>query len=83
MNHNSWSLYSTYIIKSISHNIFYIGHTNNLEDRIKRHNTNRNKYTAGKGPWELIYQYEFDTRKEAGQKRNLNHLKTENIFLTG
>ena len=43
-----------YIIFSESSNIHYLGHTNNLEDRIIRHNQGRNKFTKGKGPGKLI-----------------------------
>ena len=58
-------MYSTYVIKSLTNDKYYIGQTNNLEDRIKRHNANRNKYTKGKGPWKLIYSKGFSTRSEA------------------
>ena len=60
-------MYYTYVIKSLFLNIFYIGQTNNLTDRINRHNQNRNKYTKGKGPWELIFSKSFETRSEAVQ----------------
>ena len=43
-----------YIIYSSSHNIYYIGQTNDLDDRMIRHSSNRSKFTKGKGPWELI-----------------------------
>ena len=60
-------MFYTYVIKSTSLDIYYIGQTNNLDDRIKRHNQNRNKYTKGKGPWELVYSKSFLTRTEAVQ----------------
>ena len=82
-------MYYTYIIKSPSLNIYYIGQTNNLEDRLKRHNQNRNKYTKGKGPWKLVYSKSFNTRAEAVQletilknfknKDYLEHWINENI----
>ncbi|MCG6913600.1 GIY-YIG nuclease family protein [bacterium BMS3Abin03] len=50
---------------SPSRNIHYIGQTNDLINRLKRHNNNRNKYTKGKGPWELIISYKCNSRKEA------------------
>ncbi|MCZ7611485.1 MAG: GIY-YIG nuclease family protein [Ignavibacterium sp.] len=42
--------YSVYIIYSESSDLHYIGHTSNLEDRLLRHNSNRNKFTKNKGP---------------------------------
>ena len=41
-----------------------MGHTNNLVDKLLRHNTNRNKFTKGKGPWELIISYECNSKAE-------------------
>jgi putative endonuclease len=60
-------LFAVYIIRSITTQKHYIGQTNDLEDRLHRHNSNRNKYTRGKGPWELIALFETETRSEAVQ----------------
>ena len=57
--------YYTYILQSESNGQLYIGQTNNLEDRIERHNKNRNRYTKGRGPWNIIFSKEFATRSEA------------------
>src|SRR4030067_386459 len=59
--------YYVYIIYSESLNLFYIGHTSNLNDRIIRHNTNRNKFTKNKGPWKLIISYQCKSKSEAYQ----------------
>jgi len=75
-------MYSAYIIRSLSRNIFYIGHTNNLEERMKRHNSNRNKYTACKGSWELIFHREFATRQEAVQlEKKLKSFRNKHYLL--
>ena len=58
-------MYSVYIIYSQTKNLHYIGHTSNLHDRIKRHNSNRNIYTKNKGPWELIISFPCNTKSEA------------------
>ncbi len=59
--------YYVYIIKSLSIGLHYIGHTSNLSDRILRHNQNRNKFTKGKGPWQLVISYTCNTKSEAYQ----------------
>ncbi len=59
--------YFVYIIYSQKSDIHYIGHTNNLIDRINRHNQNRNKYTKGKGPWELVISKSVNSKSEAYQ----------------
>jgi putative endonuclease len=49
----------TYILASIQGNSYYIGSTNNLENRLEHHNKGRSKYTKLKKPWNLIYFEEF------------------------
>ncbi|MBL1215419.1 MAG: GIY-YIG nuclease family protein [Ignavibacteriae bacterium] len=59
--------FTVYIIHSQSTDRYYIGHTSNLQDRLKRHNKNRSKYTKGKGPWNLVETLIFNSKKEAYQ----------------
>ena len=47
--------YSVYILYSYSIDIFYKGQTNNLADRIKRHNLMQEKATRDGAPWILIW----------------------------
>jgi putative endonuclease len=56
---------TVYAIKSISHNIIYVGMTNDLERRIRDHNHSLNRSTKAYAPFELIYKKEFPTRIEA------------------
>ncbi|MEW6195808.1 MAG: GIY-YIG nuclease family protein [Bacteroidota bacterium] len=58
-------MYFVYIIKSLSQNLHYIGHTADLTDRLKRHNENRSSFTKGKGPWQLIISFPCTTKSEA------------------
>ena len=58
-------MYNTYIIQSLKNKKYYIGHCENLEDRLKRHNTGKVKSTKYGKPWTLIYIEEFKTRGEA------------------
>ncbi|MEJ2054239.1 MAG: GIY-YIG nuclease family protein [Calditrichaceae bacterium] len=75
-------MYSTYVIHSISTDGIYIGQCNDLTDRLIRHNSNRNKSTAGKGPWELIFHREFTTRREAVRlERKLKSFKNKKYLL--
>ncbi|MBD3225303.1 MAG: hypothetical protein GF313_11270 [Caldithrix sp.] len=62
--------------------MLYIGQTHNLSDRLNRHNQNRNKYTAGKGPWKLLYYQSFATRREAiGLEAYLKGFKNKTYLL--
>ena len=58
-------LYYVYILKSLKDNSFYIGQTQNLEERLQRHNKGRSRFTCGKNPWAIVYSEEFSTREEA------------------
>ncbi len=57
--------YCLYIIYSIKWDQFYVGQTDDLKDRIKRHNEGRSKATRGGEPWRLEYTEDFTTRSEA------------------
>jgi putative endonuclease len=63
-------MYITYVIKN-NKNKKYTGSTENLEDRLKMHNDTDSKKakfhrtTYKKGPWEVAFKEDFDSRKEA------------------
>ena len=58
------STFTVYILQN-PEGKFYIGQTNDLEDRLRRHNEGRTRYTKGKGPWQLVYKEEYEIRGEA------------------
>ncbi len=57
--------YYTYVLKSLKNGDIYIGSTENLTNRIKRHNSCKVKSTKAYRPWKLLEYYEFSTRSEA------------------
>ena len=63
------SMFTTYAIMNECDRI-YIGHTSDLEARLKRHNgllKNKARSYMGrnKGMWKLVYKEEFNTRRDA------------------
>ncbi|MCB0651127.1 MAG: GIY-YIG nuclease family protein [Saprospiraceae bacterium] len=75
-------MFHTYIIHSLQTDQLYIGQTNDLDDRIIRHNTNRNKWTKNKGPWVLIFSRPFESRSKAVQlERKLKGFKNRERIL--
>ncbi len=48
-------MYYVYLIKSIKHDISYIGCTNNLSKRLTEHNNGDSEFTKKYLPWKLIY----------------------------
>ena len=58
-------MFYTYIIYSKCLDKFYVGSTQNIENRISRHNNSSTKSTKAGKPWVLVYQESFNTRAEA------------------
>tara|TARA_R110000868_G_scaffold7638_5_gene40830 strand:+ start:419 stop:655 length:237 start_codon:yes stop_codon:yes gene_type:complete len=58
-------MYCTYILFSETKQRFYVGHTENIDYRISRHNLGMVKSTSYGIPWILKYKEEFTTRIEA------------------
>jgi len=65
-------MYWVYVLKHTITGKIYIGQTEDLETRLKRHNgiliTKRKSYTnvnRGKGEWRIVYKEEYSTREEA------------------
>lgn len=59
------TMYSVYIINSISTGKYYIGYTSDLQDRLRRHNSGMNKSTKFGSPWKLVHEEFFDEKKDA------------------
>ena len=53
-----------YIIKS-DLEYYYIGQTQDLDDRLIRHNQQRSKATRNKGIWKLVVAVKVNSRSEA------------------
>ncbi|MDO8555194.1 MAG: GIY-YIG nuclease family protein [bacterium] len=74
-------LYFVYILKSLKDNRYYIGQTDNLEERINKHNRGEVKSTKSRIPFVLIKKEIFYTRSEARKRENyLKRLKGGNEF---
>ena len=74
-------MYYVYILKSILHNKFYIGQTNNLHCRFKLHNSKKVKSTAPYCPWILIGHLSKDSRSASIiLERKLKNLNREDLI---
>ena len=72
--------YYVYILKSVSFLRFYIGQSNNLQDRLHRHNQQNEKATAPYAPWELIWHTQKNSRVEAiALEKKLKNLSRKRI----
>ena len=73
-------VFYTYILYSQKLNIYYKGHTKNLEQRLKRHNHGMEKFTKKGVPWTLLWFTIKKSKTEAYRLelklKNLSQLKT-------
>ncbi len=84
--------YYTYILYSQKLGSFYKGHCNNINDRLRRHNSGYEKYTVKGLPWELVWFKMMDSKSEASifekklknlnQKRLIDLMKRNSEYLT-
>ena len=59
--------YYVYMIKTIgsSYSKSYVGYTNNINRRIKKHNENKGAKSTKGYKWKLIYQRKFLSKSKA------------------
>ncbi|RYU92485.1 GIY-YIG nuclease family protein [Mucilaginibacter terrigena] len=61
-------MFYAYILQSSKSGRYYIGHTENIEARLERHNTGKVKATKNKGPWILMSFESFQTKAQANAR---------------
>ena len=67
-------MYFVYVLFSAMHKRTYVGQTNNLESRLRMHNSGRVRSTKAHVPWRIIHTKTFATRAEAMAREH--HLKS-------
>ena len=58
-------MYFVYVLYSKAFDRQYVGMSQNVEKRLKEHNSRKTTSTKGFIPWSLIYTEEHNTLKEA------------------
>ncbi len=59
-------MYHVYVLLSLKSNIYYVGQTSDLDERIIQHNqTATDNFTSKHRPWELKASIAVDNLKEA------------------
>lgn len=77
--------YWVYILYSETHDKFYVGQTNNADERLERHNAGSVKATAPYVPWRRCLTISKQTRSEAvileRKIKNLSKLRIQSFIL--
>ena len=68
------NLYKVYVLRSKVAKKSYVGVTNDLEKRLREHNSGKQYYTRRYMPWEVIYLEDYQDFEEALQREKF--LKT-------
>lgn len=59
------NMYQVYILKSIADKSYYVGCTQNLEQRLRAHNSGKTKSLRNKRPLEIVYKEDYTDATEA------------------
>jgi putative endonuclease len=66
-------MYHVYILQN-ARGRFYVGQTDNLENRVRQHNdpsSDTSKYCPKNGPWTLVWSEPYETRDAAMAREKL------------
>ncbi|HMB65387.1 MAG TPA: GIY-YIG nuclease family protein [Patescibacteria group bacterium] len=62
------TIYYVYVIQSEVDGRLYVGLSENIEKRLKEHNTRQVFSTKGYRPWKLVYKEKVRNRQEARKR---------------
>ena len=74
-------MYYTYILYSESFNRYYVGHCEDMEPRLLRHNLKKVPSTKAYVPWKLMYTESYSTRSEASSREREIKGKKSRIYI--
>ena len=74
-------MYYVYILYSEKLDKYYIGSSKNPELRLKYHNMGKKGWTKRGVPWKLVFQQEFQDKKDAMEKEMYVKNQRSKIFI--
>jgi len=70
-----------YILQSTVTDRYYVGHTQDIQNRLDRHNKKRVRSTKSGVPWKLVYTELFNTKSDAYKREmQIKSYKGGNAF---
>jgi putative endonuclease len=58
-------MFHFYILHSQHLDRYYIGHTSDLTEQLKKHNTHHKGFTGKTNDWKVVYTEEYETKSAA------------------
>jgi putative endonuclease len=65
-------IFYLYILHSGSLDKYYVGHTENLTERLRKHLTNHKGFTSRAKDWKVVYTEKFENKSLANKRSVLN-----------
>jgi putative endonuclease len=73
--------YFTYILFSEKLNRYYIGSSQDISQRLERHNAGATKSTKTGRPWKIVYYEKYNSKTEAIKRENyLKRMKSKKFI---
>jgi len=76
-------MFFCYVIKSVEFDYYYKGHCEDLELRLRQHNSGMTQSIKNFVPFKLVYFEEFETREEAIKREKYLKSAAGRRFLKG
>ena len=75
-------MWATYILYSQFNNKYYIGYSaDDLEERLRRHNSNHKGYTGQAADWKIVHKEFFHSKSEAlAREREIKAWKSRKMI---
>lgn len=74
-------MFTVYIIQNSSTQRYYVGYTEDLQERLLRHNSGRNISTKNGGKWTVVHTEELPDKVSAWKReREIKKYKGGNSF---
>jgi putative endonuclease len=58
-------MFKIYILQSLKNGRYYIGSTEDVDNRLEKHNAGLVRSTKGFIPWKIVYTENYNTRSDA------------------
>jgi len=74
-------VFFVYILQSQKDRKYYVGHTSDIDRRMKDHNRGKSKSVRNRGPFQLIYKEPFASRLDAIEReKQIKRYKSGDAF---
>ena len=64
-------MYYFYILHSARIDNYYIGHTNDIKERIRKHNSNHKGFTGKANDWSLVHKEQYNNKSDAYKRERI------------